>query len=194
MATRTISALRRLGRWRRRLFLTRRERRFRIFARLWFAVRTAWSWRLLRLLRPLTTDPRLAFTRRRIFPVPPLFSMSGVALLLGVDEFLPRVAVVASWPPITTAGTLPVFRGSRRFLRLPQLSALEPHHHCGWMLLLQAIQGREQFVRLVRSEGRGLAVHQDRPVRMAWRHPSILRPAGPLRRGRPASQRTRQST
>jgi len=174
VASLTISALRRLRRWRRRLFLIRGARRFRILARLWFTVRTPWPWRLLRVLRPLTTDPWLAFTPRRIFPFPPLFSMSGVALLLGVDEFLPRVAVVASWPPITTAGTLPVFRGSRRFLRLPQLSAREIFHLCVRVLLFDALEGRQQLLTDCSPECGRKSAGDDCPVCVTGRHGAFL--------------------
>jgi hypothetical protein len=67
---------------------------------------------LLRLFRPLTVHPRFAFAARRISSFPPLFSHCGVALLFGVDEFLPRVTVVPAWPPIAAANAVSLLSGA----------------------------------------------------------------------------------
>jgi hypothetical protein len=76
----------------------------------------------------------------------------------------PRRAAAIAWR------TALAVRRARFFLRLPEASSREPHQHGIWMLGLQLPQRRQQLVRRMRAEGRGLALEDDRPVRVAGRH------------------------
>src|SRR5262245_52210538 len=124
-----MSALGRLRRWIRRLFLRGRGRAW-VFAGLWFAVGTARSRRLRRFLRSLPAHP----------PPPALLPHRRVALLFGVDEFLPRIAMAAARPPITVARPPSILGGARRFGRFPQLSAREVFHLRVGMFLFDALE------------------------------------------------------
>ena len=61
-----------------------------------------------------------------------------------------------------------------RFARRPQLSPREPLHGDVGVLPLQLHEGRLQLLALARAEGGRLVVDQNRPVRIAGRHPLIL--------------------
>ena len=61
-----------------------------------------------------------------------------------------------------------------RLARRPQLPSREPLHGDVGVLALQLHEGRLQLLALARAEGGRLVVDQNRPVRVAGRHPFIL--------------------
>ena len=110
-----VSALRWLRGWGRRLFFRWRWNRLRILARLWLAIGAPRSRWFRRFLRSLTAHPRLALRTRRILPLPSLLPHRRVALLFGVDEFLPRIAMIPAWSPITAARAASSLGSARSF-------------------------------------------------------------------------------
>jgi hypothetical protein len=65
-------------------------------------------------------------------------------------------------------------RLARLLFRLPEPAARKPEQRSVRMPRLQLLQRRQQFLLRVRAEGRRLALENDRPVGMAWRHLTSL--------------------
>jgi hypothetical protein len=100
-----------------------------------------------------------------------------IPLLLGVLEFLPRVLMFAAGPPVAAArlgtGSPPppgVGFLLRFFCGLPQPAAREIFHDGIRMLLLDALERRQQLLALGSAKRRGQAAGNDRPVHKARRH------------------------
>jgi hypothetical protein len=74
-----------------------------------------------------------------MFAIEPLLATSLVALALLLLEWLSRIPMLSTRPPVTRALFSRFLKRALRFLRRrPQLSALKPFHLCIWMTLLQA--------------------------------------------------------
>ena len=172
-ALRSVAALGR-ARWRRnghiRLWWWRW---FGIFVWAWLSIRTARPRWLSRFFRLLSAHPWLAW--RGVFPLPPLPANPRVALLLGVDELLSRIAMFSPWPPIPVAALLTIDSCAPGFLlRLPEFAAREPFHLRVGMLLFDPLKGRQQLFTIRCSKGRRQSAGDDGPVRVARRHTQIL--------------------
>jgi hypothetical protein len=46
----------------------------------------------------------------RVLPAPSIVASCGVAVFLGVDELLPRIAMIAAGPPVAAARLRPTWR------------------------------------------------------------------------------------
>jgi hypothetical protein len=95
----------------------------------------------------------------------------GLALLI---EPRARILVRAAWTPVLTTlfgGLRRVAAGPLRLLgRIPQLAPREVPHRYIAVGPAQLRDGGEQFLALARAERCGLAVDEDRPVRVSRRH------------------------
>jgi hypothetical protein len=85
-----------------------------------------------------------------------------------------RIFVRAARAPVASAIlALRLTRAAREALfvrRSPETSSREPAHHGVGVPRLQLTQGREQLLFGAGAKCRRLAVEDDRPVRVAWRH------------------------
>src|SRR6185436_4893868 len=105
-----------------------------------------------------------------------LLSSIEVSCLLGVDEFLTRVTMLAAGPPVAAPSPRPVAlaiaheRLARSLGRLPQAAAREPLHDRVGMFLLKPFERGQQFVALRGAERGGQPADEDRPVCKARRH------------------------
>jgi len=110
-------------------------------------------------------------------PLESLLPPPQIPILLGVLELLARVAVFAARPPVPAPRLRPAVGcparfggGTRLLLRGPQSAAGEIFHRRIRMLLLDAIERRQQLVALGGAERRRQAAGDDRPVREARGH------------------------
>jgi hypothetical protein len=98
------------------------------------------------------------------------------ALFLARDlEAVARILVLAAGTPgsgARRAGRMALqFEGHPLFfLRVPQPATREPLHHRVGVFRLQLLQCRLQLLRRVGAERGRLAVEDDGPIRVAWRH------------------------
>jgi hypothetical protein len=118
--------------------------------------------RPLRLLRVLVLLSGIAMLSTRAPVLVAALWFAARALLLAV-ALRPR-----TFPSPLAA---PVPRLTRCVARIKELTALEPLHDRRIILLPEAIQGRQQFLRVMRAERCRLVVDQDCPIGMARRHP-----------------------
>jgi hypothetical protein len=118
--------------------------------------------------------------RGLVLPIPPLSLGKAATLFVARDlEAIARVAVLAARAPVTSAmlslalAAAAVLRRGRfalLILRVPQLAAREPLQHRIRVLRLQLPQRRQQLFLCVRPERGGLALEDDGPVSVTWRH------------------------
>jgi hypothetical protein len=98
---------------------------------------------------------------------------------------LARIAMRSARTPVASA--LLARRVTRRacepffFLRVPQLAARKPFQHRIGMSRLQLLQRRQQFLFRAGAKRGWLALENDRPVRVAWRHWAWLRAVDAVR-------------
>ena len=89
-----------------------------------------------------------------------------------------RVLVALRTWTLPSTFALAATRITCRVARVKELTALEPLHHCGRVLLFQPVEGRQQFLGIVRTERGRLIVDQDGPIRVArWHVLMIVRSA-----------------
>src|SRR5687767_8743239 len=123
----------------------------------------------LRLLRVLVFLPRVAMLAAGA----PFFA-APFGIARAITARLPRLITALAVPvrsrPFPAALALSPPGGFRRIARLPQLAALEPSQRGGRMFFAQAVECRQEFFDIMRTEGRRLIVHDDGPVRVSRRH------------------------
>jgi len=79
-----------------------------------------------------------------------------------------------SGPALFRGDRWPSARLGRRLRRAPQLAAGKPFHDDVGILAFQLMKGWQQFFGFARTEGRGVVVNQDCPIREARWHLSIV--------------------
>jgi len=98
-----------------------------------------------------------------------------VALALLLLEWLPRIAMLSTWPPIASARFSGFNKRALGFLRRgPQLPALKPLHLRVRMALLQSTQCWQEVLTFSGAKRRRESSGENRPVRKAWRHWLLL--------------------
>jgi hypothetical protein len=110
-----------------------------------------------------------------MLPGEPLTASILIALTFGFLEWLTRIAVLSTGPPVTATrrGHLSEVR-ERGFRRFPKLAALKPLELGIRMPLLQTTE-RGQEIFLIGGAERGWqSAGQDRPVRVSGRHGLLL--------------------
>jgi hypothetical protein len=103
-----------------------------------------------------------------------LILLAGIAMFAaGPPALAPPVRLVRRHQAAVGADGVTLSQQVARFVaRRPQPPALEPFHLRAGLLDLHALQRRKQLVDFGGAKSRGLAIHQNRPVRKSGWHGS----------------------